>query len=84
MQNDAGRLDSDLFLLIKKALFKLNLIYFDRSRFGHTVKTNCVAVQIVDPEIRLILIFYAKVWDYHLQHILCMIFQKKNVFVIFY
>ena len=46
-ENDAGRLVLGLFLLLKKVFIKekqefstLVLIYFDRTRLGHKIKTS--------------------------------------------
>ena len=64
VQNEAGRLVSDLFLLFKKALFKvkasgqhLNFNILGSHQLGHTIKINCRKFQTADPEIGSILIF---------------------------
>ena len=44
----------------------------------HTIKTNRIKFQFIDPEICPIFIFQKKVWDKFLHHILCMIFQEKS------
>ena len=36
---------------------------FGRSEFGHTIKTNFTPTQIANLRIRLILIFYERVWN---------------------
>ena len=55
--NETGRLVPNLFLFLKKALFRqkqvintLVLIYFSSSWLRHTIKTNCIKVQTVDPQ----------------------------------
>ena len=55
----------------------LVLIYFGRRRLGHTIKATSLTFQTVDPEICSILIFYKRVWNLFLYHILCMIFKEK-------
>ena len=57
-ENETGRLVPNLFLFLKKALFRqkqvintLVLIYFSSSWLRHTIKTNCIKFQTVDPEI---------------------------------
>ena len=68
-ENEVGRLVPDRFLFCKKALYKviasdqhLSFNTFDRLRLRHTIKTNLITFQTVDPEIRLILIFCKRVW----------------------
>ena len=55
----------------------LVLIYFGRPGLGHTVKTNFITFQTVNPAISSILIFHKRVWVQLLRRILCMIFQEK-------
>ena len=55
----------------------LVLIYFGWHRLGHKMKTNLKTFQTVNPEIRLILIIYKRVWNQLLHQILCMLFQEK-------
>ena len=55
----------------KKALHKVKAsgqhpsfkIYLGRPPLRHTIKTNCIIFQTVDPETYSILIFYKRVWD---------------------
>ena len=37
--------------------------HFGRSEFGHRIKTNFIPAQIANLQIRLILIFYERVWN---------------------
>ena len=62
----------------------LVLIYFARPRLGQTIKTNFITFQTERSGICSILIFYKRVWDQFLHHILRMIFQKNVSHVIFY
>ena len=55
--NETKRLVSDYFLLFKKALYQakqlvgiLVLIYFERTRLRHTIKTNYIIFHAVGPE----------------------------------
>ena len=41
----------------------LVLIYFGRPKLWHTIKSNFITFQIVDPEIFSIFIFHKRVWD---------------------
>ena len=58
------------FLFFKKAFYKvkasdqhLSFVYFGRPHLGHTIKTNLIIFQTVDPDICSNLIFYKRVWD---------------------
>ena len=48
-----------------------------------TYNTNFVTYQIAYPEICSILIFFKRVWDWLLHHILCMIF-RENIYHVIY
>ena len=61
-ENEADILVPDLFLLVRKALSeekKVSLvsISFGSPRLGDTIKTNCMKLQTLNPEILSILIF---------------------------
>ena len=43
----------------------------------HKLEKNSLKIYTIDPEICSILIFQIRIWEQFLQHILCMIFQKK-------
>ena len=66
-ENKVQGLVPDLFLFFEKALYQvlctLVSIYLDSPPLGHTIKTNCLKHQSVDPEICSIPIFYERVWD---------------------
>ena len=69
-ENEVGRLVPDPILFCKKALYKviasdqhLSFNTFGRLRLRHTIKTNFITFQTVDPEICLILIFCKRVWS---------------------
>ena len=71
-------------LYFKKALYEvkaigLQLIFniFRQLSTWHTIKSNCIKLQTIDPEICSILIFQKRVWEQFLHHVLCMIFQEK-------
>ena len=55
----------------------LVLIYFGWHRRGHKMKINLKRFQTVNPEIRLILVIYERVWNQLLHQILRMLFQEK-------
>ena len=63
-ENEAGRLVPDLFqktlIKAKQVVSKLVLIYFDRPRLRHTIKTKFVTFQTDDPEICSYMIFYKR------------------------
>ena len=61
----------------KQVVSILLLMQFGRPQVGHTIKTNFILFQTVDPGIQQILIFYKRVWDQLLQQIFCMIFQER-------
>ena len=61
----------------------LVLIYFGRPRLGHTIKTNLITFQILDPEICSILRSYKRVWDQLLHQFFLYSFSRK-VFLILY
>ena len=44
---------------------------------SHTINTDCVELQTIDPEICSILIFQRRVQQQFLHHILCMTFHEK-------
>ena len=57
-EHEAGRLVLDLLFVFlklyrrsKQVLSNLVLIYFGITSLLHTIKTNCMTFQIVDPEI---------------------------------
>ena len=70
-KKEAERLGPELFLIFLKKLHiqekqvvcTLVLIYFGRPRLGHTIKTNFITFQTVDPEICPISIFCERMWD---------------------
>ena len=79
-ENDAWRLVPYLFLFFfkKKASgLQLSFNIFRQPSTWYTIKTSCIKLQTIDPEIYSILIFQKRVWDQFLHHILCMIFQEK-------
>ena len=72
------------FCFSKKALYKvkvsgLQLSYnrFRQPSIWQTIKTNCIKLQTIDPDITSTLTFQKRVWEWFLHHILCMIFQRK-------
>ena len=74
----------DRFLFFKKASYQvkasgLQLDYttFRQPSNQHTIETNSLKLYTIDPEICSILIFQIRIWEYFLQQILCMIFQKN-------
>ena len=68
VESEAGRLVLDLVLFFKKA---------QQPSTWHTIKTNCIKPQTIDPEIYSTFFFQKWVWEQLLHHILCMIFQEK-------
>ena len=83
-ENEATRLVSDLFLYFKKALYgvkasgqQLGFNIFRQPLTWHTIKTNCIKLQTVDPEICSIFIFQKRFREQLLHHILSIIFQEK-------
>ena len=69
-ENEAGRLVPDLFLFFKKAQYEvkasglqLSFVILRKSSTCHTIKINCIKLQIIDPEICSILIFQKRIWD---------------------
>ena len=73
----------DLFLFFKKALCEVNASGLPRNfnifrQFStwHTIKLNCIKLQIIDRE-NSILSFQKSVWEQFLHNILQMIFQEK-------
>ena len=77
-ENEAGRLVLDLFLfLIKlnevKAIgLQLSFNIFRYPWTWYTIKTKCIKLQTINPEIYSILIFQKSIWDKLPRHILCM------------
>ena len=72
------------FCFLKKALYevKASRLQFSFSIFRqpltwHATKANSINLQTIDLEICSILIFYKRVWEQFLYHILRMIFQEK-------
>ena len=69
-ENEAGKLVPDLCLFLKNSQYEVKAyglqLGFIRSREPltcNTVKTNCIKLQTIDPEICSILIFQERVWD---------------------
>ena len=62
---------------VKASGLQLSFNIFRQPSTWHTIKTNCIKLQTIDPEICSILIFQKRVWEQFLHHILCMIFQEK-------
>ena len=84
VENEAGRLFSNLYLFSKKAQYEvkssdmqLSLNIFRQPSTWHKIKTNCIKLKTIAPEIYSILIFWKRVWDQCLHHILCMIFLEN-------
>ena len=73
-----------LFLVFKKTLYEVKAGYL-RVRFNifqqpstwHILKTSCIKLQTINPEICSFLIFQKRVWDQLFHHIQCVIFQEK-------
>ena len=70
--------------VLDKALYKADSSYlqlsfniFRQLLTWHTIKSNCIKLQTIDPEISLSLIFQKRVWEQYFHHILCMIFEEK-------
>ena len=61
----------------KQVVSNIVLIYLGGPPHEHTIKSNCITSQTVDPEIFSISILYNRVWYWLHHHILCMIFQEK-------
>ena len=83
-RNEAGRLVPELFLLFKKALYEIkasglqiSFNIFWQSLTWRTIKTDCIKLQTIDPEISSILIFQKTIWEQYLRVILDMVFHKK-------
>ena len=86
MQRDyqVERLVPDLYFLFKKALYEektrclqLSFNIFSQPFTQHTIKTKCIKLLTIDPEICSILIFQQRVWGQFFHHIFCMIFEEK-------
>ena len=78
----------DLFLFLRKVLYKVKVVkvnshHLSFNIFWYTPTCTCSKnkryynVQTVDPEICSILIFYKRVWNQLLHHILCIFFLRK-------
>ena len=83
-ENEAGRLVPDLISFFEKTLYEvkandleLSFSIFRQSSTWHMMKTNCLKLYTINPEICSILVFQKRVWEQFLHHILCMIFQQK-------
>ena len=70
--------------VFKKTLYdiKASSLQFIFNTFGqpptcHSIKTNCIKLETIDPEIWPILIFQKRAWEQFLPHILHIIFQEK-------
>ena len=75
--NQAGRLFPDQFYEVKGNGLQFSFNIFRQSSTQHRVKTNCIKLQTIDPEIYSILMFQKRVCEQFLHHILYMIFQEK-------
>ena len=71
-------------LFFKKALYEvkasglqLSFNILRQSSTQHTIKTSCIKLQAIDPDICSTLNFQKRVWEQFLHHILCVIFQEK-------
>ena len=62
---------------VKASGLQLSFNTFRYPSTWHTIKTNSMRFQTIDPEICSILIFQEKVQVQFLRHILCLIFQEK-------
>ena len=62
-QTSFGYFLKKLFMRSKQVVRALVSIYFDSPRLGHTIKTNCIKLQTVDPKICAILIFQKRVLE---------------------
>ena len=83
-ENEAGRLVSDLFKFFKETLcqvkaggLQVSFNIFRQPATSHKIKTNCIKLQTIDPELFFILIFQKSVWKQFLHQILCMISLDK-------
>ena len=72
------------FCVLKKALYEvkasgpqLRFNIIRQPSTWHTMKTNCMKLQIIDPEICSILFFQKRVWEQFVHYILGMIFKEK-------
>ena len=70
-KNEAGRLVKYLSLFFRKVLYelktsalKLSINILRQLSNQHTVKTNCIKLQTIDPKICSSLIFQKKIWQY--------------------
>ena len=63
----------------KQVVNTLVLLCFGRPQLGHSIKTNCITFQTIDPDIWSIIIFHKSVRDWFPHHILWMISCKSSV-----
>ena len=84
VENQTGRLVPGRFLIFKKTLYKIKESGLDpgftasrQPSNQHTIKTNCIKLQTINPEIYSILIFQKTFWEQFLHHIQRIIFQQK-------
>ena len=64
-------------LEVKATDRQLSFNIFQYSSTWNTIKTNCVKLQTINPEICSILICQKRVWGQFSHHILCMVFQEE-------
>ena len=62
---------------VKASGLQLSFNILRQSSPLHAIKTNCIKLLAIDPEICSILIVQKRVWKQFLHHILCIIFQKN-------
>ena len=87
-ENEARKLVTPVcFLFFKKALYQVkasdlqvNFTISQQLSNQDTITKICLKVYtiVIDPKICSVFIFQIRVWEQFLQHILCMIFQKKK------
>ena len=62
---------------VKASGMLLSFNIFRKPSTWDIIKTNCIKLQTIGPEIHPVLIFQKRVWNQFLHHILCIIFQEN-------
>ena len=62
---------------VKASGLQLSFNILRQSSPLHAIKTNCIKLLAIDPEICSILIVQKRVWKQFLQQILCLIYKEK-------
>ena len=62
---------------VKTTILQLIFSVFRQLSNWDNIKTNCIKLQIINPEICSFLVFQKRIKDQFVHHILCIIFQEK-------